>query len=111
MFIVENQTNQKTMHMSWSTCHRKAIRFSHIHNVQETERGDTGAERTVTRHPVIHVSPSAQSSLSVASSECLDGPALLLCLVLIEQRGNMQAKENPGPGPVWMMGGSTPPLR
>ena len=61
MFIVENQTDQKPMRMSCSTCHRKAIRFSHVHTVLETERGDTGAERTVTRHPVTHISPSAQS--------------------------------------------------
>ena len=92
---------------------QKSNWFSHIHNVLETKRGDTGADRTVTWHPVIHISPFARSPLHgcAACSECLDGPALLLCLVLIEQRGNMQAKENPGPGPMRLMVGSTPPLR
>lgn len=77
---------------------QKSNWFSHIHNVPETKRGDTGADRTVTWHPVIQ-QPICSIPLHscAACSECLDGPALLLCLVLTEQRGNMQAKENPGP--------------
>lgn len=115
MFIIGNKIEHKTMYIPCSACHKlwKAIQFSHIHNVLKSKRGDVGSGRKVRWYPIIPISLFPQESSpwlrSILWVPGWSNPASVLRSERIE--GNLQGKENSGPGPVWLTGGSTPPLR